>query len=223
MSKNIEHNMFLFKFRLISYSDYSIMLEAGNEIGERTLNGASTPSKDLISFVCAHRRGVVISTLGRQQQKDIIHRSEGDEASASPSQEVLKESLRIYETHSVAAKTRTTLKTKKKDKHESGSGELLLVQKQILRNLNNTGFPIRESATEDHERRIRGAEEVEEEPRGEEAKESDEREKICEERESRDDCYYREVVDAKVGVVFTDALETSETVRLGEGREIGEL
>ncbi|KAM7474113.1 hypothetical protein LguiB_021356 [Lonicera macranthoides] len=33
------------------------------EIIERTLEGASTPSKDLISFVCAYRRGVVISTL----------------------------------------------------------------------------------------------------------------------------------------------------------------
>ncbi|KAM7484692.1 hypothetical protein LguiA_000701 [Lonicera macranthoides] len=31
--------------------------------------GASTPSKDLISFVCAYRRGVVFSTLERQQQK----------------------------------------------------------------------------------------------------------------------------------------------------------
>ncbi|KAM7502692.1 hypothetical protein LguiB_001596 [Lonicera macranthoides] len=45
-----------------------------DEIGERTLKGASTPSKDLISFVCAYRRGVVFSTLGRQQQKDLIHR-----------------------------------------------------------------------------------------------------------------------------------------------------
>ncbi|KAM7505413.1 hypothetical protein LguiB_004317 [Lonicera macranthoides] len=37
-------------------------------------NGASTPSKDLISSVCAYRRGVVFSTLERQQQKDLIHR-----------------------------------------------------------------------------------------------------------------------------------------------------
>ncbi|KAM7473676.1 hypothetical protein LguiB_020919 [Lonicera macranthoides] len=40
-----------------------------HELVERTLNGASTPSKDLISFVCAYRRGVVFSTLERQQQK----------------------------------------------------------------------------------------------------------------------------------------------------------
>ncbi|KAM7465720.1 hypothetical protein LguiB_013282 [Lonicera macranthoides] len=33
------------------------------EITERTLEGASTPSKDLISFVCAYRRGVVFSAL----------------------------------------------------------------------------------------------------------------------------------------------------------------
>ncbi|KAM7513399.1 hypothetical protein LguiB_012274 [Lonicera macranthoides] len=45
-----------------------------DEIGERTLKSASTPSKDLIPFVCAYRRGVVFSTLGRQQQKDLIHR-----------------------------------------------------------------------------------------------------------------------------------------------------
>ncbi|KAM7465657.1 hypothetical protein LguiB_013219 [Lonicera macranthoides] len=31
--------------------------------------GASTPSKDPISFVCAYRRGVVFSTLERQQHK----------------------------------------------------------------------------------------------------------------------------------------------------------
>ncbi|KAM7505213.1 hypothetical protein LguiB_004117 [Lonicera macranthoides] len=45
-----------------------------DEIVERTLNSTSTPSKDLISFVCAYRRGVVFSTLGRQQLKDLIHR-----------------------------------------------------------------------------------------------------------------------------------------------------
>ncbi|KAM7481507.1 hypothetical protein LguiB_006090 [Lonicera macranthoides] len=45
-----------------------------DEIAERTLKGASTPSNDLISFVCAYRRGIVFSTLGRQQQKDLIHR-----------------------------------------------------------------------------------------------------------------------------------------------------
>ncbi|KAM7473614.1 hypothetical protein LguiB_020857 [Lonicera macranthoides] len=39
------------------------------EIVEKTLNGASTPSKDLISFVSAYRRGVIFSTLERQQQK----------------------------------------------------------------------------------------------------------------------------------------------------------
>ncbi|KAM7497323.1 hypothetical protein LguiA_021737 [Lonicera macranthoides] len=33
--------------------------------------GASTPSKDPISFVCAYRRGVVFSTLERQQQKGL--------------------------------------------------------------------------------------------------------------------------------------------------------
>ncbi|KAM7480764.1 hypothetical protein LguiB_005347 [Lonicera macranthoides] len=46
--------------------------EKKDEIGERTLKGASTPSKDLIPFVCAYRRGVVFSTLGGQQQKDLI-------------------------------------------------------------------------------------------------------------------------------------------------------
>lgn len=46
------------------------------ENAERCENpkGASTPSKDLTKFVCAYRRGVVFSTLGRPQQKDQIHR-----------------------------------------------------------------------------------------------------------------------------------------------------
>ncbi|KAM7519869.1 hypothetical protein LguiB_018831 [Lonicera macranthoides] len=67
-----------------------------DEIGERTLKGASTPSKVLISFVCAYRRGVVFSTLGRQQQKDLIHRVRFINSKSHTRSEVLTSNFKLH-------------------------------------------------------------------------------------------------------------------------------
>ncbi|KAM7507305.1 hypothetical protein LguiA_017758 [Lonicera macranthoides] len=212
----------------------------------------------------------------------LVNGSEGDEASTSPSQEVLKESLRcnrICSCRSDGASRRKSTRRKRRDslfkkieKITNGHLDHILDDRNNtqIHNLwdrsdwttslfydsslaNRAGPGYRRSmrspkppmndrnpavasscssrnkssgtltalATEDHERRIGGAEEVEEEPGRKDANETDEREKICGERESGDDCYYREVVNAKIGIVFMDAYRGfKDRVRLEKAKRL---
>lgn len=86
------------------------------------------------------------------------------------------------------------------------------------------GLAVAESAAEDEEGLIGGAEEVEEKPRSEKPKEQEERERIGYERESQDEAENRQVIDTEVGVVFADAEGGfGEGFRFGEGGAIDEF
>lgn len=67
------------------------------------------------------------------------------------------------------------------------------------------GLAVGESAAEEDERRIGGAEEVKEDPGGEEREEEKEGERVGEERKGKSKADEGEVVDAEVGVVLADA------------------
>lgn len=79
------------------------------------------------------------------------------------------------------------------------------------------GLALGESAPEDDERRIGGAEEVEKDPGGKEREEEEERERVGEEREGEGHGDEGKVVDSEVGVVFADA-----EGGIGEGVGAGE-
>ncbi|KAK3029489.1 hypothetical protein RJ639_037510 [Escallonia herrerae] len=88
----------------------------------------------------------------------------------------------------------------------------------------NASFALGKGAAEDNERRIGGAEEVEEEPGGEEAEEGDEGERVGEERQGEHAGDRGQVVDPEVGVVFSDPSRgVGYRVGLGEGGAVGEL
>ncbi|GAB2272596.1 hypothetical protein Dimus_007418 [Dionaea muscipula] len=145
------------------------------------------------------------------------------------------------------------------ERQKPGSGRLLLIKEEILRDPKSTmgtdkgdsdqegrdedgsntgeeddedgedeegaeGLTLGEGAAEEDERRVGGAEEVEEDPGGEEGEEEEEGARVGEEGEGEDDGDEGEVVDAEVGVVLPDPLGgVGDGVRLGEGGPVGEL